>query len=65
MNGILLYRVDFKEQYFHGLKKSIYLYVIRKVWYIRYITNYPAPGDHFDTHMDDIIRYNEYITSDA
>ena len=56
MNWILLDRVDFKEQYFHGLKKLIYLYVIRKVWYISYITNYPAPGYHFDTHVDDIIR---------
>ena len=37
--------------------------MIRKVWCLSYITNFPAPGDHFDTHMAAIIIYNEYTTS--
>ena len=45
--------------------KTIYFYVIRKVGCLSYITNYPDTGDNFDPHMDDIISYNDYITSAA
>ena len=58
-------RLISRNNIFTGKKIAIYLYLIRKFWYISYITNHPYPGDQFDPKTADIIRYNEYMTRDA